>query len=427
MQLREAAREIWEAGVEAAKPAEVMRRALRVENGTLYVEGKPLPGKRLFVFGAGKASLSMAQEAERILGDRIEGGLIVSNVPGSLQRIAVATGRHPVPDETSIQAAKALIKAMQEAGSEDACLFLLSGGASALMELPAEGIGFKQMQQAFRALIASGAPIEAVNCVRKHLSQVKGGQLARFIKARTAVLVISDVIGDDLEAIGSAPLYRDATTYADALAIVDRYRVQLPAAVSAHLICGASGEVSETPKQPASHVSHHLIGTNVRALDAMARRARELGFAPAVLTDRLEGEAREAARVLISVARGQRFCDRPAALLFGGETTVTLRGTGEGGRNQEMVLAALSELGGDGSICLLSAGSDGIDGNSPAAGAIADEMSWRGALEMDLDPNAFLENNDSYRFFKAAGGLLAPGATGTNVMDLGVILIKEKK
>lgn len=425
MRLRDHALEIWQAGVEAAKPAAVMRQAIALDSGVLSVCGTPLQGKRLFVFGAGKASLAMAQEAEKILGGQISGGLIISNVPGKLARIEVVTGRHPVPDETSVQAAKALIKAAGAVKEEDCCLFLLSGGASALMELPAEGISFKQMQQTFRALIASGAPIEAVNCVRKHLSQVKGGQLARFIRAQTAVLVISDVIGDDLEAIGSAPLYKDATTFSDALAVADRYRVQLPAPVSAHLILGASGEVCETPKEPAAHVRHFLIGTNEAALGAMRKRAAALGYAPAVLTDRLEGEAREAAAVLVSIARSQRFTPRPAALLFGGETTVTLTGTGAGGRNQEMALAALLRLKGDPKICFLCAGSDGIDGNTPSAGAIADEISHRAMLENDLNPESFLNNNNSHTFFKEAGGLIQTGPTGTNVMDLGVILTKE--
>lgn len=415
--MREKALAIWHAGVEAAKPVNAIDQFVKLTDQGVEVVGKKLNGKRLFVCGAGKASLFMAKEVERILGDRISGGVIISNMAGDLKHITALVGSHPVLDSKTINATKELVACVDSLEASDDLIFLLSGGASSLLELPASGITLDEMQAVFKSLLASGAPIEDVNCVRKHISQIKGGNLGARCKANASVLVISDVVGDDLEAIGSAPLFMDKTTFEDARDIVKNRQIELPKSVADHLRLATS----ETPKTAQPNITHHLIATNKLALKAMADQAVKLGLKPLILSDKIEGEAKEVAKALVGIARGIE--SDHDAIIFGGETTVTLQGGGKGGRNQEMALSALKAMKGDYSICFVSGGSDGIDGNSTAAGAIADKKT---ADQMgDLSIDSFLAENNSFAFFEATNSLIMTGATGTNVMDLGVIITRN--
>ncbi len=417
--MREVAEEIWHQAIEAVEPGRLVRA---------HLANNPIPDGRVAVFAVGKAALPMARAAVAELGDRLAGGVVVTNQKGQLPPLKVCHSAHPIPDARSLAAADTMLEQLARLEC-DRVLFLLSGGASALLERPASGITLEQMQQSVQALLACGAPIEAINCVRKHLSQIKGGRLAQAIATPTDVLVMSDVIGDDLEAIGSAPLYFDRSSFQDAVAVIQRYGAHLPEAALNHLQKGARGELEETPKAPLEHIRHHLIGTNQIALKAATQAAQNAGFRPLILTDRLEAEAVEAGRVLASIAKGAQsglMGAVPLALIVGGECTVTLKGEGRGGRNQEMALGALMALGDQEGIALAFGGSDGIDGRSHAAGAAVDSAIFQAAQNKGLDAARFLKENNTTAFFEASGGLIVTGPSGTNVMDVGIILIKEE-
>jgi glycerate-2-kinase len=311
------------------------------------------------------------------------------------------------------------------------CLF--SGGGSALLPAPADGISLAEKQQTTRLLLACGATIDEVNTIRKHLSAVKGGLLSRAAHpAQIAALMLSDVIGDAIDTIASGPTYPDSTTFAYGLELIDRYqlRKELPAAVYRRFTAGAHGEIEETPKDGDTcfqRVQNLVVGNNALALDAASARARELGYNTLVLTSRLQGEAREVAAALMAIAQETRQCNRPiarpACIISGGETTVTLRGKGKGGRNQEMALAAALHLDGWRDITFLSAGTDGTDGPTDAAGAIVDGECVRNGAARNLSARHYLEANDSYHYFQPLDDLIITGATGTNVMDLQIALI----
>jgi hydroxypyruvate reductase len=312
-------------------------------------------------------------------------------------------------------------------------LCLISGGASALLPLPAPPIALEEKQAVTQMLLASGASIQEINAVRKHLSAIKGGQLARMARpAKVISLLLSDVVGDQLDVIGSGPTAPDASTFADAQSVLDKYGLsaRLPAAVRERIAAGVRGDLPETPKEndPAfRRTRNFIVGSNRLAVDAAEARARQLGFEPLVLSTTMEGETREVARVHAAIARevvaSGRPVKRPACLISGGETTVTLRGGGLGGRNQEFVLAAAIELAGCPGVVVLSAGTDGTDGPTDAAGAIADGTTVAAAAAKGLDARRYLADNDSFHFFEAAGGLLITGPTRTNVMDVRLVLV----
>ncbi|RMH77857.1 MAG: DUF4147 domain-containing protein, partial [Calditrichaeota bacterium] len=319
---------------------------------------------------------------------------------------------------------------------EDLIICLISGGGSALLEAPAPGISLEDVQRVTDLLLRCGAAIEEVNTVRKHLSRVKGGQLLRHIHpAACLALILSDVIGNPPESIASGPTAPDPTTYAEALAVLQRYGVmdETPAAVRAHLQAGAAGAAPETvkPGDPVlCQVQNFILGDNLLALQAAAKAARREGYSPVILTSRMQGEAREAARVIAGIVQevlsSGHPVEPPACLLFGGETTVTVRGTGRGGRNQEFALAALMALKNEARpYLLLSCGTDGTDGPTDAAGGLAAPEIRRRAVQNGLSPEAFLANNDAYTFLKAVDALLITGPTGTNVMDMGLVLVPD--
>jgi glycerate 2-kinase len=379
--------------------------------------------RNVYVIGAGKASARMAVAVERLLGRRITSGLI--NAPNAikLRRIEISEAGHPIPDRRGVAGAKRIAQMASDAGAGDLVICLISGGASALLPLPAPPVTLAEKQKTTRSLLHSGANIHEINCVRKHLSLIKGGRLARLAYPATLLtLILSDVIGDDPDVVGSGPTAPDLTTFADARAILEKYRIwsKVPRTVRERV----SSAAEDTPKRGDkifSKTRNVIVGSNALAVDAAAIEARRLGFHTLVLSTFLEGEAREAARVHAGIARKIRT--PPACVISGGETTVTVRGNGLGGRNQEFALAAAIEIADLPGTVILSGGTDGTDGPTDAAGAVADGTTIARAEALGLDAAEFLRNNDSYHYFEAIGDLIKTGPTGTNVADIQVILV----
>ncbi|MGH7170471.1 MAG: glycerate kinase type-2 family protein [Gemmataceae bacterium] len=436
--MREHARAIWQAAVDAADPFELVRAALmrpEPELATALAQAD-----RILVVGGGKAGAAMAAGVEAALADRLHHLAGVVNVPAETVRPLHAIRLHAArpagsnhPTAEGVAGVRAMLDLVAEAGARDVGLCLLSGGGSALLPAPAAGITLTDKQRVTALLHACGTTINEMNCVRKHLSAIKGGRLAQAFGARPLFsLIISDVIGDPLDVIASGPTAADPTTFADALAILDRHalRPQVPPAVLAHLERGRDGAIPETPKALPPSVHNVLLGNNRRALAAAQRQAETLGYTVLNLGSFIEGETRQAAVVLAGIVRSIRVDGQPLrppiCVLSGGETTVTLTPAhGRGGRNQEFVLAAALHLGAAGlrNAIVLSAGTDGEDGPTDAAGAFADENTLTRASEAGLDPAAYLERHDAYSFFDATGDLCKTGLTRTNVMDVRVLLI----
>ena len=395
----------------------------------------PLGRGRLVLVSAGKAASAMARAAEQILGPALSDALAVDtseHIP--LARTRRLLAGHPVPDEAGRRAADEVEALARGLGGDDLLLLLLSGGASALLPAPAEGLTLDDKARTTSALLRAGASIGELNAVRKHLSRLKGGGLARTAApARIACLALSDVVGDDPSTIASGPVVPDPTTYDTALDVLDRkgVREMVPAAVRRHLEAGARGERPETPKSGDPlfrRVAFDVVGSNRLSVAAAADEARRQGLRPLVLTTRLEGEAREVAKALLAILRECVEAGLPAAppvcLLAGGETTVTVTGPGRGGRNQELVVAAAEPLAAfPVPAVVASLATDGIDGSSDAAGGVADERTLARAQALGLaPPSIFLAENDSRSFLGPLGDLIVTGPTGTNVMDLTALL-----
>ena len=424
--LRRHALGIFRAALDAADPAAAVARHLARRS----YEGF----RNIYVIGAGKAGAPMAQAAERALGKRLTAGLI--NVKdghvAKLRRIELNECGHPVPDARGVAGAERIAQIAASAGREDLVLCLISGGASALLPLPVAGITLEEKQATTRLMLGCGATIHEINAVRKHISRIKGGQLARLASpARVEALLLSDVIGDNLDVIGSGPTAPDASTFATAGAILDRYaiRARVPASVRERIEAGERGEVDETPKpgEPLfRRVRNTVVGSNRLALDAAQRKARELGYRTLILSSTIEGETREIARMHAAIAseisRSGRPLRAPACIITGGETTVTIHGDGLGGRNQEFALAAALDIAGLERVVAFSAGTDGTDGPTDAAGAIADGET----LHRKPDARAYLDRNDSYHYFEALCDLVLTGPTNTNVMDVRLMLVGSK-
>lgn len=431
MSLREDARRILDAAVAAADPRAAVLRALRRDGDTLHVADETVELGRVRVVGAGKAAAAMTRGALEVLGDRVEGGAV--SVPhGSrveLPGIDVWEAAHPVPDTHGLAAAVAALRVARSAGEHDLVLCLLSGGASALWPCPPAGVGLSELREVTGALLRAGAGIGEINAVRKHLSRIAGGGLARAAyPARVLTLALSDVVGSRLDVLGSGPTVPDPTTFAEAVEVLRRHGVRAPDSVMAHLQRGAAGGVPETPK-PGDPVfrraSTHLAGSVRDALAGAARAAEALGYRAEVVADNLEGEARDAAREIAALARRRRQEHPEAqALLWGGETTVTVRGDGRGGRNQELALALALEIDGEDGIVAASLGTDGVDGPTPAAGAIVDPGTVARGAEHGHDARDALHRNDSHTFFRATGEAVVTGPTGTNVNDVVLVLLR---
>jgi hydroxypyruvate reductase len=424
---REAAAAIWQAALDAGAVEPLVRRAFRREGARLVAGARTwdLAGvRRVVVLGCGKAGAAMARAVEGILGDHVTEGFVIvkDGYTGPTRRIGLAEAGHPVPDARGQRAAQRLLGLARSAGAEDLVVVLISGGGSALTPAPAPPITLEEKQATTRRLLEAGATINELNAVRKHLSLLKGGQLARAaMPAEVLTLVLSDVIGDPLDVIASGPTAPDPTTFEDALGVLASrgLRDGVPPSIVAHLDAGRRGEIAETPKpgDPLfDRVTNLVIGNNALVVDAAAARARQLGYEPQVLTRELQGEARELAYGL--VARARRL---PAAtcLIAGGETTVTVRGRGRGGRCQEFALAAALALRPGEDLVVLAGGTDGTDGPTDAAGAVVDATT---AAARAHDAQRALADNDAYSYLDAVGDLLVTGPTHTNLLDIYLLL-----
>ena len=435
---RETLRTIVAAALAAVDPEVAVHHHLALGDGEISAGDAVFPLDdldRVLVIGAGKAGVPMSRAVESVLrGLAYDGHVIVPHgQAAALERIQIHEASHPVPDEAGVQAGRAVLKALADADEKTLVICLISGGGSALLVCPVDGVTLEDLQTTNQALLACGATIVEINTLRKHLSAVKGGQLARAaVPARMLTLVLSDVVGDPLDAIASGPTVPDTTGFEDCVAIVDRYGLEnlLPPIVIRRLLDGASGGLMETPKpgDPIfDKVTNILVANNDSAVRAAARKADELGYKSFVLSTMIEGETRDVAKVHAAIAReiraSGRPCEPPCCLISGGETTVTLRGNGKGGRNQEFALAAALDIDGIGGITICSVGTDGIDGTTDAAGAIADGQTSARSIAAGLDPHASLAENDSNAIFTALDDLIVTGPTDTNVMDLRLVLI----
>ena len=438
--MREHALQIFSAAVKSVQPHYLLPKHMRWQQNDLWLGEQVFKqgsyGK-LFVTGAGKASAAMARETELILGNHIHEGIIVTKYDHvfPLKKIRCIEAGHPVPDENSLQGGREIIRLLKTAGEKDLVIALISGGASALMVDCPPGILLPELQQVFTRLLQCGATIQEMNTVRKHLSAgIKGGGLMRTAWPATVIsFILSDVIGDPLESIASGPTVPDYSTFADAWEVLRRYQLtdKLPVSIIRWLQLGLNKQIDETPKPGDSIFGrsfNYLIGTNRVALKAAAVAAHSLGYVPVMITETLEGEVDHKARELAMQIKYYNG-PRPACLLLGGETTVTIQGNGKGGRNQHFALAALSEFEKANPLAenipvILCAGTDGTDGPTDAAGAVVDDAVLQTAKKKGLDPDTFLAQNDSWHFFHETGGHIITGPTHTNVMDIVVVLMK---
>ncbi|MEQ1868885.1 MAG: DUF4147 domain-containing protein [Vicinamibacterales bacterium] len=410
------------AGLAAAAPGPLVVRAL---------EQAPPPEHRVHVIAAGKASSAMAVAAHRVLGDRIHSGVVIGLGPADVRDpFRVIHAEHPQPGEGSLAAGRAALDIGRSASPEDLLLVLLSGGASSLMAAPADGLSADDKRQATAVLLCSGADIHALNTVRKHVSAVKGGRLAAASPARCLALVLSDVVGDDLSVIASGPTVPDASTYADAVGVIDRCggRASYPAAVVAHLERGVRGELSDTPKPGdplLARSTAQVIGSRATAIRGGVAEASNRGFQVVQLEGPIVGEARfSALEYFHRAAAAAVAVPGPCCIVSGGETTVTVSGAGRGGRNQEFALALVERLAAlQRPAVLASVGTDGIDGPTDAAGAVIDGSTLTRGRVRGVEPSAFLSTNNSYAYFAMLGDLIKTGPTGTNVGDLQVFLL----
>jgi glycerate 2-kinase len=434
--LRESYLAMQRAALAAVEPGAAVRRHVACSGDQLVVAGRSYDLRevdKVWVVGGGKASCAMAASLSALLGGRVSGGLVVTKYghmdPGlDTGPVEVIEAGHPVPDEAGVSGARRLVGLVKGASDRDLVLVVLSGGASALLTLPAPGLSLSDLQETTQLLLRSGASIVEQNAVRKHLSHIKGGKLARRIApARAACLVLSDVVGDPLDVIASGPAYPDPTTYGDAWDVLMKYDLsnRVPAKVREHLVTGIAGARTDTPKPEDAlfqRVQHLVVGSNRLAAEAAVSTARAEGLDALLLSTFVEGEAREVARVAVAMIREMVSYDRPVArpacIAWGGETTVTVQGEGKGGRNQELVLAAAIRMADLPDVLLVALGTDGTDGPTDAAGAAATGDTVRRARALGLDPGAYLSSNDSYSFFDELGDLIRTGPTGTNVNDL---------
>lgn len=420
-----------EAGIQAAHPQRVIQGSVCLDGDTLIVDDAryELSGvDRILVLGGGKGAGPVAAALESKLGDRLAGGAVVCPDPVDTERVEVLIGDHPVPSGRSVAGTRRVLDLAASADASTLVLAVITGGGSALLAAPVEGIELADVQQVTDDLLASGASIHEMNAVRKHLSAIKGGGLARAAApARTVGLVFSDVVGNDLDVIASGPTAPDPSTYAEARAVLDRYGIEPPTAIADRLDRGARGDLPETASadDPTfDDVTNHVLADGFTALAAARDVARDRGYTPCILSSRVRGEAREAAPTMVAVAEESRATGNPvsppAVMLTGGECTVTVTGDGRGGPNQEFALAGALELTLPG-VALACVDTDGRDGATDAAGAIVDETTVRDGTAAQTA----LDGNDAYPYLDDAGALLRTGPTGTNVNDLRVIVVES--
>lgn len=419
--------------VEAVKPSTLLRKHVSYQATCLNISGNNIPlesSTRVFIIGAGKASALMARTLEEILGNTITDGVVVTKHEHGLplNTIKLIEAGHPIPDLNSVHATQEILKLTTNLTPDDLVIFLLSGGASSLLADYPEGSSLAEVQEVYDVLLKSGADIHETNTVRKHLSSVKGGQLAKHIyPAQLYSLILSDVIGDDLDVIGSGPTVPDSSTFKDALEVLTKYKItdKIPASAYRYILAGCDGKIADNPKpgdESFRSARNLIIGSNKIALDAAANKANDLGYHPTIITNTLKGEASVLGGMIAEQAMKYKGT-LPACLLYGGESTVTIKADGLGGRNMELALAAGIDIIAHSNITIVSAGTDGTDGPTDAAGAVVNSTIMKEAVAQKHNPFHYLQNNDSYTFFSYTSGLIKTGATQTNVMDIMFALI----
>lgn len=426
------------AALEAANPRTIIKKHVKVQGDKLLIDDLTYSLKRyrrILVLGAGKACGLMGEEIEKLLGSKMAQGIVI--VPDYMKpwpkgrRITYVGSSHPVPTEKTVHRTAQLVRLAKSAGKDDLAIIVLSGGASSLMELPLPGLTLTDLRKTTDLLLKSGAKIQEINTVRKHLSQVKGGRLAEVLgDSDLLTLIISDVIGDELDAIGSGPTAPDPTTYNDATRVLEKYNiwVKIPARVRKIIDRGVNGGLPETPKsgdRTFRNVQNVIVGTNRASCEAAVRRLKMSGYSASILSTHLVGESREAGSILGSVLtdlqNNRRQTSPPVAIVCGGETTVTIIGIGKGGRNQELALASALVIEGKEDLVVGSFATDGVDGPTDAAGAIVDGTTVSRGRKLGLSAEDFLRNNDSYNFLTRTSDLVKTGPTGTNVNDVMII------
>lgn len=432
-----------DAAIAAADPARFIRGHLRLDGSTLRAEALRFPLKnyrRIFVIGGGKASGLMAEEVETLLGKWITKGLVI--VPDHLKfrpkglRISYRSATHPIPTRKGMESVLAMLKLVENVSRNDLVIVLLSGGGSALMPLPVQEITLRDEADVTSLLLTSGANIDEINTVRKHLSQIKGGRLAeRLYPATVLSLIISDVVGDNIDAIASGPTAADPTTYHDAMLVLQRYDIwsRIPANARRVIADGVSGSIGETPKRGNdvfNQVHNLIVGNNRQSCSAAAEAMKKAGYKTQILSTQITGEARDAGQIFGSIAKDIQENSHPfappAALVAGGETTVTVHGTGRGGRNQELVLAAALNIGGSEHVVVGSFATDGIEGKTNAAGALADGGTITRGRRLGINAEKYLRNNNSYHYFSKLKDLILTGPTGTNVNDIMIVAVARR-
>lgn len=430
--------EIYKEAIEAVNPTRCVLDYIRLEANNLTVDDRQYDLKKyhsIFVIAFGKAAPAMARAVEEVLGDKITDGIVVSNSrpPFSSSNMRFYLSSHPVPDEKSLGAAREVLKILEGTGENDLVIFLISGGGSAILAMPAPGISMEDKKKTTEMLLTSGVDTYGLNAVRKHISQIKGGGLLKkALPSQIVTLVLSDVVGDKLDVIASGPTVPDSTTFEETWRVIEALRVEhrIPPQVIIHLEEGREGRIPDTLKEgefDSDKVQTVIVGNNYKALSAAELKAKQMGYNTLLLTSQIKGEARELAKVIASIAFDiERFgilVKKPACIIFGGETTVTVTGVGKGGRNTETALSFAMEIMGC-NIVGLFCGTDGIDGPTDAVGAICDGKSRERARAMNVSAREYLSRNDSYGFFEKLGDLIKTGPTGTNVMDVGIAILE---
>ncbi len=436
--MREKAKSIFFASLKGADPKLCVKRFLMVENGYILAGDlrKKLNGiNKILVVGAGKASALMAQATEEVLGDEIDSGAVVSKTgyQAPLKKIKLYFGGHPYPDENGVKGTQTIIQTVSEAGENDLIISLFSGGGSSLLVSPFDGISLEDKKRITRLLLECGANIDEINTIRKHISKVKGGRLAKLAyPAQIVSLILSDVIGDRLDSIASGPTAPDPTTFKDCLEVLFKYKLmdKIPKSIKVFLENNQNKKDCETLKPEDlvfEKVKNIIVGSNLSALKEAQRKAKELDFNTLMLSSTISGDTRKAALEHAELARRikveKKIVPPPACVISGGETTVEVKGKGLGGRNQEFVLVSAIEIDGLKNVVIASLNTDGTDGPTDAAGAICDGFTVSRAKKKNLDPREYLDQNDSYHFFQQLGDLIKTGPTNTNVMDIHIILV----
>ena len=430
---------IFQSSLTAVDPVLAVKQHLRIEKGKIFFTNNNFSlsdFENIYLIGFGKAAASMARGVEEVLGELLTSGVInvkYEHIDKLSSKIKINEAAHPVPDEAGIRGTHEIINLIKTCNKNDLVICLISGGGSAILPSPQDGITLSEKQDTTKALLACGADITEINAIRKHISKVKGGQLAKLAFPATLVtLILSDVIGDPLDSIASGPTAPDDSTFSDCIAILEKYQLfgKIPATVEKHLTAGAEGKIPDTPKagDPVFNNTFNIIvGSNWQAVNAARITAQKLGYHTLILSTFVEGETKDVARVHAAIAKeilkSGNPISKPACIISGGETTVTIKGDGLGGRNQEFVLAAAIDINNLKNVVVFSAGTDGTDGPTDAAGAIADGETITRAKKMGLNAFTYLQNNDSYHFFEKLGDLIKTGPTNTNVMDLRILLI----